>query len=502
MRSAALLSGFFCAACGASASTAANLTAPTVAVASTPAPAVHPITPDAPFRASPPSIALAAPPPAPPIRLFRLSNGMRVFFLEQQSPGLLRVGVSVRVGVHAPGAALFATRAMWSGTSGRTYDQIRAVCDEELADSWQWANNSSMGVGVTALGDRPDAAIGLLAEVVRFPSFPAANVLRTLIGATHYRQAHAESPEVLARRILPMALYGWSHPDEEESVLRAEDLGPLSRSDIVAAYEHGFDPSGATIIAAGDATEEQLHTLLERAFGSWKGTGKYAAASGLATVVSSISPRLVVVDRPGSSQAYVLFGGSGPSSPSPDFVPLLFMREWVGGRAERALRGAGFRVPDAQVSVRRPTGDALVEFHAEGPVEQAAGLLREMARQLRSASTAETIPELEAIRARLLTVSRTYLWTLQGETDWLNAISVGDIPLDWSARFDTLVSAAAAADVRRAAAAYLDPERMKVVIVGDWSRLRRQLVELGWGPIELRNGDGTVVGLQAVAGPR
>lgn len=42
---------------------------------------------------------------------------------------------------------------------------------------------------------------------------------------------------------------------------------------------------------------------------------------------------------------------------------------------------------------------------------------------------------------------------------------------------------------------------MKVVVVGDWSKLRAPLVGLGWGPIELRNGSGAVVGLEAAAGP-
>lgn len=503
MRPAALLCGFSFSACSTSASTPAHVSVPTVEVAFAPAPTPRPVTPDEPFRASAPLIAPAATPAPPPIRLFRLSNGIRVLFLEQHSPGILRVGVSVRVGLHAPGAAVMTAGAMWYGTSARSYDQIRGLCDEELAETWVWANDSTMGVGITTLGDRPDAAIDLLADVVRFPSFPTGQVRLALSAATHTLRSRGDAPGVLARRVLPMVLYGWSHPYEEEGVLRAEDLGALSVGDVVAAYEHSFDPSAATIVAAGDATEERLHAALERAFGSWKSTGKHASGPSLPTVVSSTSPRLVVVDRPGSSQAYVLFAAVGPSFPSPDFVPLLFAPEMFGLRARRALRDAGFAVPQSRLSVQRPIGAlSLVDFHAEGPVEQAAGLLREMAGQLRAASTDETMSELEAIRARLLRDSEAYLWTLQGETDWLNAISAGDIPLDWSAKFDTLVSAATAADVHRAAAAYLEPDKMKIVVIGDWSRLRGQLVELGWGPIELRSEAGAVVGLEAVAGPR
>jgi zinc protease len=49
------------------------------------------------------------------------------------------------------------------------------------------------------------------------------------------------------------------------------------------------------------------------------------------------------------------------------------------------------------------------------------------------------------------------------------------------------------ADVRAAATRYLDADKMRVVVVGDWSALEAPLTALGWGPIELRDADGAVV---------
>jgi predicted Zn-dependent peptidase len=127
----------------------------------------------------------------------------------------------------------------------------------------------ALGVGITALSDRADAAIGLLGEIVTKATFPVADVARILANETHEREARDEAPRAIAERLLPMALYGWSHPDDEQWSLRKEDLGTLTRDDLLNAYESAFDPSTATLVVVGDTTEEALRSVLGRVFGSW-----------------------------------------------------------------------------------------------------------------------------------------------------------------------------------------------------------------------------------------
>jgi predicted Zn-dependent peptidase len=47
--------------------------------------------------------------------------------------------------------------------------------------------------------------------------------------------------------------------------------------------------------------------------------------------------------------------------------------------------------------------------------------------------------------------------------------------------------------VKTAAARYLDADKMRTVVVGDWAALREPLTALGWGPVEVRRPDGTLV---------
>jgi zinc protease len=78
---------------------------------------------------------------------------------------------------------------------------------------------------------------------------------------------------------------------------------------------------------------------------------------------------------------------------------------------------------------------------------------------------------------------------------WSWALCYGqpdDVVLKLPQRYAALTADA----VKGAAARYLDADKMRTVIVGDWKTLRGPLSALGWGPIELRNAAGVVVGTE------
>jgi hypothetical protein len=195
-----------------------------------------------------------------------------------------------------------------------------------------------------------------------------------------------------------------------------------------------------------------------------------------------------------------MFGGAGPAFASSDWTPSAIMADILGGangRALRALRDAGVTVANAWVHLFPSPSGPRVYLEAEVPVDQTATSLREIDRSMRSMSGEEAFAaDLERAREFLLRTNSEWLMTLMQESDALNTVVIQGTPTDALANFATLDREATASDVHRVVTSYLDPGRMKVVLVGDWSKLHAQLLELGWGPIELRNSSGAVVGLQ------
>jgi zinc protease len=293
-----------------------------------------------------------------------------------------------------------------------------------------------------------------------------------------------------------MALYGLPHVEDDADGLRSTDIGALRRDDTAHAYEAALDPASASLLVVGDSTEKALRPLLEKAFGAWHGHGKHAAPSAVRPTVTTTSPRIVVVDHPGS-QSVITFGGEGPRYATPDWAPALALRMIVNGskgRAAIALHDLGPLASAGALDLSASPSAPRVTFGATVATGRTGDAITEIDRLMRATKTAEIAPrEIDDARLPLVTKERSWNTTLAAETDILEGIVVQGLSPDDVTKHTARIEAVTPDDVRRVAARYLDPDRMKVVVVGDWSKIRQQLVDLGWGPVEVRDSSGAVV---------
>jgi zinc protease len=137
---------------------------------------------------------------------------------------------------------------------------------------------------------------------------------------------------------------------------------------------------------------------------------------------------------------------------------------------------------------------SIFSWHADFDVAHTADALRELDRLMRGLRDAPAEPtELEAVRERALRDEPSFLATTAQTTELVAAIAQSDLSLDAPQRLDEQLRAITAAEVQRVAAATLDPTRLKVIVIGDWSALKPQLAGLGWGPVEVRDVSGAIL---------
>lgn len=461
-------------------------------------------TPDDPLRSSAPPLGDPTPFAAPPIHSFHLANGVPVLFLEHHVPGLVRVGVMLRTRPAPLGANMMAARSVWLGTSAMPQWKLQAAIDADAATmatdyGWGWIR-----VKMTSTPDVIASSIARLADVVLSPAFPAGQYIPAALRAFDEKAATDDAAGSIAARVGPMVLYG-SQVEDDWKDLRAGDVGGLWRDQIARAYEAALDPASATIIVIGDTTEETVRPLLERAFGAWRGRGKRPPSSETHPTLATSSPRLVVVDHPGS-ESHVELVGEGPRFASADWAPLTILCRLVKGSKGRgvgvlrdALERAGEGITLGPYA--NPVAPRVV-VSSDVPAERTAEAVGAIDRLLRGVKTAEIAPgELEDVRRALVLDEPSWTWTLAGETDVMEGLVVQRLPSNDVSKRKGRLLAVTAEDLRRVGATYLDPDHMKILVVGDWSKIRDQLVGLSWGPIEVRTVAGAVASVEPARGP-
>ena len=461
-----------------------------------------PGTPDDPFRSSAPPVGDPTAFAPPPIHSFHLGNGLPVLFLEHHVPGLVRVVVMLRTQPAPLGANVMAARSLWLGTSSMSQWKLQVANDADAATmsadyGWGWIR-----VAMTSTPDRMASSTARLADVVLNAAFAAGQYVPSALRAVDEKAATDDAPGSVAARVAPMVLYG-SQVEDEWKDLRSGDVGALWRDQIAHAYEAALDPSSATIIVIGDATEKTLQPVLEKAFGGWRGRGKHPPSSETHPMLAASSPRLVVVDHPGS-ESHVELVGDGPKFASADWAPLTTLYgllKGTKGRAASVRDAIGARGGVTFGTYANPVAPRVV-VSADAPTERTAETLGAIDRLLRGMKTAEIAPgELEDVRRAQVLDEPSWTWTFAGETDQMEGLVVQRLPADDISKRKGRLLAVTAEDLRRVGARYLDPDRMKVLVVGDWSKIRGQLVGLSWGPVEVRSVDGAVSSVEPARGP-
>jgi zinc protease len=214
--------------------------------------------------------------------------------------------------------------------------------------------------------------------------------------------------------------------------------------------------------------------------------------------VRTTQARLVLIDKPGSSQTALRLTGIGADRKTPLFEALEVMNAALGGlftsRLNTVLReqkgytygvGSGFQY-------RRLPGPFAIATSVR--TDATAAALDDILRQVRDMS-AKPMParELDKTRQSLMLSLPGQFETNKSISARLASIFVYDLGLDYFSGLAARYSGVTAGRVQSAAKEFLQPDRMIIVGVGDKEKIEPLLTRLKIGPVEYRDLDASVL---------
>ncbi|MBW8824663.1 MAG: insulinase family protein, partial [Xanthomonadales bacterium] len=188
-------------------------------------------------------------------------------------------------------------------------------------------------VTLSALTAKLDASVGLLADMLRKPTFAPADIDRvktTRIAGIRQEKAR---PTTAALRVLPPLLYGEDHPYAMPMTGSGTEasVAAISRDDLEAYRRAWVRPENATLVVVGDTTLDKLLPVLNRHLGDWKGEGAAPKAVNVPQVALPSKPRVFLIDQQGAVQANIIAAELVPSTRDPDAVKLAMANDILGG---------------------------------------------------------------------------------------------------------------------------------------------------------------------------
>ncbi|MGB7207929.1 MAG: pitrilysin family protein [Pyrinomonadaceae bacterium] len=436
---------------------------------------------------------------APEVKTAKLDNGMDIYVVEKPELPKVAVSLATRAGSVADsnakaGLSNMTSRVMRRGTATRNAIQIDETLGNLGTSLNGGAGKESAFFGVEVLKRNLAPAVGVLADVVMNPSFPATEFDREKKLALDNLTQTASNPNAVANRVANMIAFGADHPYGRPSGGLPGTVQAITRDDLVAFHKSYWKPGSSALVFVGDITLAEATALARQQFGSW--TGGAAPAANIAATKPMPKGKVYLIDRPGSAQTVVAHILTAPERKSSDYYALALANTVYGGgfgtrlnlnlREDKGWSYGVFAFP--QHYTKSGTWIASGGVQTDKTKESAMEFMKE----LKNIAGEKPISEKEFSSARLtkirgyaqqfeaygrITGQITDLWlfglpmtAMQAETDEIGKLQI--------------------AAVNAAAAKYASPAGTSILLVGDLAKIEAGIRELNLGEIVILDVEG------------
>ncbi len=420
-----------------------------------------------------------------PIQHWQQAGGARVYLVESRNIPMVDVQIDLDAGsrrdpVDKPGLASAAAGQLASGIRAQPGGQgpyAKALNENQLGEAWA---DLGASFGASASGDRLsfslrslsdadllDKAVQLAARQMAHPAYPEAVWRRDRDKMAAAIRESLTRPGTVAQHRFAEAVYG-GHPYGWRTT--PESLQRIGVADLQRWHAQALRPCRAVVSVVGDVGREQADALVSRLLALWP-QGRCEALTAVAEVpaLQSVQDIRVPFD---SAQAHVLIGQPGHKRNDPDFFALLLGNHILGGGGftsrlttqVREKRGLSYSVY-SYFSPALHAGAFTVGLQTRpDQAAQAIEVAREVVKAFAEQGPSEA--ELQAAKDNLIGGFALRIDSNRKLLDNVASIGWNQLPLDYLDRWTERMAQVTVADVRRAFARVLQPQRMVTVVVG------------------------------------
>jgi predicted Zn-dependent peptidase len=445
-----------------------------------------------PDRKQPPPLGPAPSLKLPTIQKQRLSNGLAVWIVEHHEVPLAQINLIVRSGSAADPIGKYGVGSL---TAAMLDEGAGTRSSLDLADAIEFlganlstsssfdASSIRMSVPVSKLAE----ALPLMSDVALRPSFPVSELDRLrkerLTGLLQAR----DNAGALIQLAFPRIVFGPTHRYGTSANGLPATIEALTVDDLKTFYRSHFRPDNATLLVVGDLAPATALPMLEKAFGNWKADGMAPLVADVPSAPQLTKRQVYLVDKPDAAQSQIRIGWVGVSRSTPDYAVLEVLNTVLGGsftsRLNQNLREKNGYAYGASsgFDMRLSAGPFLASAGVQ--TDKTADALKEFFNELNGILTPVPPDELAKARNYVALGFPGEFETTGDMARKLEELVIYNLPDTTFSNFVPRVTAVTAADLQRAAARFIQPERMAVVVVGDLKLIEGPIRALNLGPI-------------------
>jgi zinc protease len=278
----------------------------------------------------------------PPHEKVALQNGMTVLLMEKRGVPMVSFAAIVKSGATADpagqeGLASVTAGLLRKGTAKRSAQKFAEDLDFIGASFGADAGADFTSISAECLTKDLDRGLDLLSDAMLHPAFPQAEVDKLLSQSVDGIKAAKDDAQSVVLNYYYGYLFG-KHPYARPEGGDDLSLTRIKRDAIVKFYEANYTPGNTILVVAGDFNAARLKARLAEVFEVW--TAKGPPPTSLPAPQPVKGKRLLLIDKPDSTQTFFAIGNVGTSATEPDRVAIRVVNTIFGGRFTSRLNEA------------------------------------------------------------------------------------------------------------------------------------------------------------------
>jgi zinc protease len=431
-------------------------------------------------------------PPLPPLEIpkpveFTLSNGIKVFLLEDHELPLVSGGALIRTGnlfdpADKHGVAQLTGEVLRSGgTKAKTGDQIDEELENVAASVESQIGEGSGSVSFNCLKEDTDQVLQVFKDFLSTAEFRDDKVELAKTQLRSEISRRNDDAGGIAEREFTNILYGRNTPYGWE--IEYADMDAIHRQDLVDFYQRYYFPSNIILEVYGDFSSIDMKAKLEQLLGAWKYTQPPVPA--FPKVEAASSPGVFLAAKTDVTQTFFNVGHLGGEYRDKDYPALEVAAQILGGgfssRLLRRIRtelgwayniGASWDANYDHPGVFKISGSTQ-SVHTVDTLKT----VREELEKFRSAEVSD-----EELKTAKDTVLNGFVFHFDRPSKTLNRLVLYEYfgyPRDFLFQYQKAIAAVTKADILRVAQKYFKVSDLTYVAAGNPKDFGTPLTALG-----------------------
>lgn len=427
----------------------------------------------------------------PEIEEFKLSNGLRVFYIFKDKLPLIRMNLLIDAGSKfdpedKQGLAYLTSLVLDEGAG-----ELNAL---ELSDEFDLlgssfsisTDNDSITFSLQCLSENFDRSFELFTKVLLQPAFNSADFEREKKKLLTRIIQSKDEPDFIAEQIFDKILFGKSNVYSNPVLGYEETVTNISETDVKVHYHNYFSPDNSFLVLAGNLSKNELEIYLDKYLNKWN---NLSIKSTLLFDLAKQKKRIYLYHKDGSVQTEIRVGQMSEKRNVGNYYSKLLFNSILGGqftsRINLNLREKNGYTYGAGSRFQYLKDAGIFQVSTSVAAENTSNALKEIFFELDNIKKGITDEELEFAKSSITKKFPMNFETYRQIVFNVSSKILFNLPDDYFKSYINKINNTSKIEVEEEAKKSINPDETIIILVGDKNLIKDQIKNLKLEVIEV-----------------